>query len=150
MEINRLLNRRFIVITLLSVFVVTPILAFATTSILAVTYPQSPVDTPPKRTKEELSEVISRDRLSLDESERYPDVEIDKFERIENKWYLIYVKTPNSSTLKTMVLGDFYNDSKKIRVILQPGQQLIGHNISNIGLPYEIVDKVNDYEMEEN
>jgi hypothetical protein len=96
-----------------------------------------------------LQTVIDRDRLSIDSSERYSNVVIDRFKRVKERWYLLYVKNKDDTALYTMVLGDFYQDSAKLRVFVRPGARLPSYNISNRGIPYEIIDEINKNEVDD-
>lgn len=136
---DNLFTRRFIVALIIVVFIASPVCAFFGVQIYRQLNQNTLTSTPPERTIADIQSLFNSRTGS-----QYPEVEVKSIKRFEDVWYLADLKYKNQDdSIYRSIIGDFYNSASKMRIILEPGKQLIRYNISNMGLPYELIDELN-------
>ena len=149
------LNIKFILISFILIFILSPISAGLLATILTKD-PLSPPATVSKLTKDELTEVLKRDSIELPAGENINDIANTlSIEQIGVWWNIVSFSLKSNDNKiaaknQIMLISKFNNNIDSINVVLGPGENFDRVNISeNKGVPYEVIDKINEFNNNE-
>ena len=101
-----------------------------------------PANTTDLRTSAEIRNALIANKSPYIASSQYHSLKILSVKRYDKWWYLTSVTVGTSKQPVYALVADFYNSPSKMDVIVQPGADLPHYNMSEVGVPYEIVDKI--------
>ena len=144
------ISRRFIIVSCILVFVVSPLIA---TILVNVTRIENVVSTDIQAaTKKELLAAIKQTNSSSPSSQQFDDVtDIVSVKRLDTWWYVATVKlaTINEDSYdpgpQGMLFAKFTNQPNSVYVVTKPGESFNHYNISgSAGVPYDVIDELNE------
>lgn len=149
------MTRKFIIISAILVFIVSPFIAWIVVSTQYHTDPQSKVPdikvTP--ATKDELFKAVTtkkkEDHFHQDSNDVTRVVDVVSFENLDTWWYIVMVKYASygkeNPLASPMLVVKYYDGTDTIQVVTNPGEPLPFYNISDSsGIPYDVIDKYNE------
>jgi hypothetical protein len=129
------ITKRFLITSIILLVLVVPVCAW----ISAATYTNQKATvqtTPPE--KDHLVSLIRAYMEQRNESNT-DSVEYVSSERFNTNWYLVKIHEQHD---KSIVYNVIVADFKEPQIVLGPGEVLSQLNISSIGIPYELIDKL--------
>lgn len=147
------MTRKFIVISVLLIFILSPLIAWI---VVASNYNSSPDSKTPNlkvtpATKEELFKAVTTKQkesahLHQDSDNDVRVVDIVSYEKLDTWWYIVKVKYASfgkeNPLVSPMLLVKYYDGPDTINIVTNPGEPLPLYNISDSsGVPYDVIDK---------
>lgn len=130
---------RFVIISLILIFIVSPLTGIGLAKLTHV----RTSTVPPSRTKADFETLLRQAAKTSEYPELYDKTVVKSFKHQDKWWYTLTVKPRSSDQDKLMVIGDFYTQADKMVIVVPPGGRLSEYNISEMGVPYSIIDEVN-------
>lgn len=150
---NSHFNRNLIVITAILALIVAPAAAFSVVKLKSsssdnVVPGGTTVDTtklkPKTPTADDLASIIQANNQTLPEGLKLTNPTVVSFRVVDNWWYIVKVKGGDSDIVLTALVSNFYNSPQQMQVITNPSERLPQYNISGFGIPYSVIEEINN------
>ncbi len=129
------LTKTNIAILLAVFFILAPLLAWVTT-------PHYTEQT--GRTANDFYKAITAYNTDAGTDQKIPDVTIKSSKRYDDVWYIVDVTSKKDDLDGKMLIADFFHDPNRVQVVSPPFTTAFQGNISDIGVPYRVLDILNN------
>ena len=145
---ENILSRKFIIITVIVVFIVVPLAAWIIVGQLSTNRSNNAQSTKvavvPARSNTELLDAITSNDPSLLDSTGKPTIAIVKVVRMHDIWYIVTIaQASDTANTAKVLINDSYPASPGLAVLAGPGTNFDQKSISGTGAPADVLQELN-------